>query len=176
MDYIKPGGLANNTLQYVEKRGNDESGWCYYHNVRLVKYIDGKKHHIDKKYNIMPSDYFKLLDMKDPERRTLRVNRLVMIDYNHYYTLDYYPDINGAPCLLIVKKGTQPWKDKKNYESIESMLPIYREVTNEPEYAPENLSRINYVMNQKDKEETVGKYMLPEENRPGSAVMNKLKS
>jgi hypothetical protein len=53
----------------------------------------------------MPSEYFKLLDYKDASKRTIRVNRVVMIDFNHYYTIDYYPDVNGQPLLLIVKKG-----------------------------------------------------------------------
>lgn len=53
----------------------------------------------------MPSEYFKLLDYKDKSKRTLRITRIVMIDYNNYYTIDYYPDIVGRPLLLIVKKG-----------------------------------------------------------------------
>jgi hypothetical protein len=89
----------------IEKRGNDESGYCYIQNVKIKKVIDGKEHIIEKKKNIMPSDYFKMLEYKDPSKRTLRVNRLVMIDFNHYYTLDYFPDVNGQPLLLIVKKG-----------------------------------------------------------------------
>lgn len=67
--------------------------------------IDGKEHVINKKQNIMPSEYFKLLDFKDKSKRTLRISRIIMIDYNNYYTIDHYPDIVGRPILLIVKKG-----------------------------------------------------------------------
>ena len=96
MDFIvqkQPDGTMLHSS--IEKRGNDESGYCYIQNVKIRKVIDGKDHIIEKKKNIMPSDYFKLLEHKDPTKRTLRVNRLVMIDFNHYYTLDYFPDVNG---------------------------------------------------------------------------------
>ena len=89
----------------IEKRGNELSGFCYIQNLRIKKYIDGKEHTINKKQNIMPSEYFKLLDFKDKSKRTLRINRIVMIDFNNYYTMDYYPDLIGQPFLLIVKKG-----------------------------------------------------------------------
>ncbi len=83
----------------------------------------------------MPSEYFKLLDYKDKRRRTLRVQRVVMIDFNHYYILDYYPDVVGQPLLLVVKKGIPSKTPKKlKFPSIEQIVPIFREVTNEPEY------------------------------------------
>jgi hypothetical protein len=44
-----------------------------------------------------------------------------MIDYNHYYILDYYPDVQGQPLLLVVKKGGVPGKEHKKlkFPSIE---------------------------------------------------------
>jgi hypothetical protein len=96
MDFIiernRDGSKAESS---IEKRGNDESGYSYIKNIRTKKNIDGKEHIINKKINIMPSEYFKLLDYKDPTKRSLRVNRIVMIDFNFYYTIDYYPDIKG---------------------------------------------------------------------------------
>jgi hypothetical protein len=85
----------------------------------------------------MPSEYFKLLDLKDPSKRTLRVNRIVMIDFHYYYTIDYFPDVKGQPLLLIVKKGVplhEPQR-KLKFPSIEKIVPIFREVSNEPEYS-----------------------------------------
>lgn len=102
----------------------------------------------------MPSEYFKLLDFKDPNSRTLRVNRIVMIDFNHYYTLDYYPDVNGKPLLLIVKKGGVAEKNKQ-FPPIDKILPIYREVTNEPSYLSEKMARLDYKMPHKDVEATI---------------------
>jgi len=119
----------------IEKRGNDESGYCYIENIKVKKVIDGKIHCIEKKQNIMPSEYFKLLDLKDRSKKSLRVQRLVMIDYNHYYILDYYPDVQGQPLLLIVKKGVPGKTQKKmKFPTIEKIVPVFREVTNEPEY------------------------------------------
>lgn len=137
----------------IEKRGNDESGYCYIKNIKHMKNIDGQVHIIEKKQNILPSEYFQLLDQKDPTMRSLRVNRLVMIDFNHYYTLDYYPDVPGQPLLLIVKKGYQRKNNptKLKFPPIEKLVPIYREVTNEKEYFPENLARMDYEMPEKDR-------------------------
>jgi hypothetical protein len=96
MDFIiKKNSDGSVVESSIEKRGNDESGYCYIQNIKNRKIIDGKEHIIEKKKNIMPSEYFKLLDLKDPSKRTLRVNRVVMIDFNFYYTIDYYPDIKG---------------------------------------------------------------------------------
>lgn len=61
----------------------------------MRKIVDDEEHFIEKKQSIMPSEYFKLLDHKDPTKKTLKVNRVVMIDYNMYYTLDFYPEVNG---------------------------------------------------------------------------------
>jgi len=33
----------------IEKRGNDESGYCYIENIKTKKFIDGKMHYIEKK-------------------------------------------------------------------------------------------------------------------------------
>jgi hypothetical protein len=96
MDFIleknRDGSIVESS---IEKRGNDESGYSYIKNIKTKRIIDGKVHIIEKKKNIMPSEYFKLLDYKDPMRRSLRVKRIVMIDFNFYYTIDYYPDIKG---------------------------------------------------------------------------------
>jgi hypothetical protein len=100
----------------------------------------------------MPTDYFKLLDFKDNNKRSLRVNRVVMIDFNHYYILDYYPDVHGQPLLLIVKKGVPGKNSQKiKYPPIEKIVPFYREVTNEPEYQIENMAKTDYEMPEKDR-------------------------
>ena len=79
-----------------------------------------------------------------------------MIDYNHYYILDYYPDVQGQPLLLVVKKGGVPGKEHKKlkFPSIEKIVPIFREVTNEPEYQIYNMSSLDYEMPIKDREGT----------------------
>jgi hypothetical protein len=97
----------------IEKRGNDESGYCYIENIKSRRIIDGMAHRIERKRNIMPTEYFKLLDLKDRSRKSLRVQRVVMIDYNFYYILDYYPDVAGQPLLLVVKKGGSSKTNKK---------------------------------------------------------------
>lgn len=103
----------------------------------------------------MPSEYFKLLDLKDRNKKSLRVHRVVMIDFNHYYLLDYYPDVTGQPLLLIVKKGLVTRNPKKlKFPSIEQIVPIFREVTNEKEYMIESMARIDYEMPEKDREGT----------------------
>jgi hypothetical protein len=107
MDFILEKNRDGSVVESsIEKRGNDESGYSYIKNIKTKRIVDGKVHIIEKKKNIMPSEYFKLLDFKDPMRRSLRVNRVVMIDFNFYYTIDYYPDIKGQPMILIVKKGS----------------------------------------------------------------------
>ena len=100
----------------------------------------------------MPSEYFKLLDSKDPTRRSLRVNRVVLVDIGLSYTLDYFPDVNGKPLLLIVKKGT-PFQDIKNakWPPIDNLIPIYREVTNERPFFAENMALNSYVMGEFEK-------------------------
>ena len=98
----------------------------------------------------MPSEYFKLLDFKDHTKRTLRVNRVVMIDFNHYYTLDYYPDVNGQPLILIVKKG-QYENTKRKFPPIEKIVPIFREISNEQMYFSEEMANMNWNMNEKDR-------------------------
>lgn len=156
MDFILKKNSDGSVIQSsIEKRGNDESGYCYIENIKTRRIIDGKEYIIEKKQNIMPSEYFKLLDLKDPRMRTIRVNRIVMIDYNYYYTLDYYPDVKGQPLLLIVKKGVplnEPMKLK--FPSIEKIVPIFREVSNEPEYSVSNMARVDYEMPEKDRQGT----------------------
>ena len=92
---IKQSDGNNQVFSSIEKRGNDESGFCYFQNIRTHKIIDGNEHIIEKKQNILPSEYFNLLDKKDQTKKTIRVQRVVMVDMNHYYTLDYYPDVDG---------------------------------------------------------------------------------
>jgi hypothetical protein len=54
------------TLGSIEKRGNENSGYCYIQNLQFKKLVEGKEHIIKKKRNILPSEYFALLDSKDP--------------------------------------------------------------------------------------------------------------
>ena len=78
-----------------------------------------------------------------------------MIDYNHYYILDFYPDVIGQPLLLIIKKGVQGKNSKKlKFPSIEQIVPIFREVTNEPEFMVDSMAKIDYEMPEKDREGT----------------------
>jgi hypothetical protein len=109
----------------------------------------------------MPSEYFKLLDYKDPLRRSLRVNRVVMIDFNFYYTIDYYPDIKGQPMILIVKKGSPEEDQKLKFNPIEKIVPIFREISNEAQYYLENMAKIDFEMPEKDK---VGTQLLGSSN------------
>jgi hypothetical protein len=75
-----------------------------------------------------------------------------MIDINHYYTLDYFPDVNGQPLLLIVKKGQQgPNQQKMKFPPIEKIVPIFREVSNEVEYSNEILASNDYEMPENDR-------------------------
>lgn len=151
MDFIiKKNSDGSVVESSIEKRGNDESGYCYIQNIKNRKIIDGKEYIIEKKKNIMPSDYFKLLDLKDPAKRTLRVNRVVMIDFNFYYTIDYYPDIKGQPMILIVKKGLPQNVQKIKYNPIDKIVPIFREISNETGYQVENMASIDFEMPQKD--------------------------
>lgn len=90
--------------------------------------------------------------MKDPTKKTIRVSRVIMIDFNHYYTLDYYPDVIGQPLLLIVKKGYDKTKElKMKFPPIEKIVPIFREVSNEPEYSTLVMSSKDYVMPEQDR-------------------------
>lgn len=74
IDYIIKKGSDGKIIESsIEKRGNDESGYCYIENIKMKKIIDGKVHVIEKKQNIMPSEYFKLLDLKDRNKKSLRV-------------------------------------------------------------------------------------------------------
>ena len=155
MDFIleknRDGSIVESS---IEKRGNDESGYSYIKNIKTKRIIDGKVHIIEKKKNIMPSEYFKLLDFKDPMRRSLRVKRIVMIDFNFYYTIDYYPDIKGQPMILIVKKGSPDKNQKLKFDPIEKIVPIYREISNEANYYVDNMAKIDYEMPDKDQAET----------------------
>ena len=149
---IKKGSDGRIIESSIEKRGNDESGYCYIENIKMKKIIDGKVHVIEKKQNIMPSEYFKLLDLKDRNKKSLRVQRVVMIDYN---LLDFYPDVIGQPLLLIIKKGVPGKNTKKlKFPSIEQIVPIFREVTNEPEFMVESMAKVDYEMPEKDREGT----------------------
>ncbi len=50
----------------VEKRGNEFSGFSYIHNINFKKKLGDIEHIIKKKKNILPTEYFTLLDYKDP--------------------------------------------------------------------------------------------------------------
>ena len=101
----------------------------------------------------MPSDYFKLLDFKDKTRRTLRILRMAIVDYLHYYTLDFYPDVSGRPLILIIRK-THNLNIKQRYPHISEFINICREVTNETMYFPENLAKHDFEMNKPDLDAT----------------------
>lgn len=152
MDFIIEKGRDGSVVESsIEKRGNDESGYSYIKNIKSKRIIDGKMHIIEKKRNIMPSEYFKLLDFKDPNKRSLRVNRIVMIDFNFYYTIDYYPDIKGQPIILIVKKGTVEKERGLKFNPIEKIVPIYREISNEPNYYVDFMAKNDYEMPEQDR-------------------------
>lgn len=99
----------------------------------------------------MPSEYFQLLDCKDPTKRSLRVNRVVWIEANYYYTLDYYPDVKGQPLLLIVKKGDSSTGQPVFTNMLGTLINKHREVTNEPEYSHEAMAALDYEMPEEDR-------------------------
>jgi hypothetical protein len=78
---------------------------------------------------------------------------MIMIDVNFYYTMDFYPDIDGQPFILIVRTSKNE-NLKSKLPPISKLVSIYREVTNEPEYFPETISMSNYQMNEKDAKDT----------------------
>lgn len=128
------------TLGSIEKRGNEISGYCYIQNLQFKKLVAGEEHIIKKKRNILPSEYFALLDSRDPNCKQLLITRYVMIDYQYYFTLDHYRNVDGQPLILIVRKTQHKQeKDAKNALHLKFPLPmeylrIIKDVSNQPEY------------------------------------------
>mmetsp|Transcript_18825 Transcript_18825/g.32157 ORF Transcript_18825/g.32157 Transcript_18825/m.32157 type:complete len:109 (+) Transcript_18825:1412-1738(+) len=102
------------------------------------------------KRNISPPEYISYSQMQSKGTKVLRSKRVCIIDNGVYIIINYFYEIDGGPMLGIIqsRQGYQQNIDLPKY------VKVYREVTDEPQYLPEILSKENYKMNEKDKEAT----------------------
>lgn len=90
-----------------------------------------------KKKNISAAEYIQGKSQIKKGTKTLKSKRVCIIDDGVYVIVDYFPEIDGAPMLGIiqVRRGNQSTIDLPKF------VKVHREVTDQPEYSPEIMSK-----------------------------------
>ena len=130
----------------VEKKGG-RSHFTYTH--KLMIKIKGQT--LLKKRNIAASEYIQAKSAIKKGTKTLRTKRVCIISDGIYAIVDYFPETDGRPMLAViqVRRGNQ------TKLRLPDFIKQYREVTDEPQYMSEVMSKEKYFMDAKDKEATL---------------------
>jgi hypothetical protein len=101
-----------------------------------------------KKKNISSREYLQHLEHKSKDANTLVKKRLCVINKDAYYKIDYYPDIEGQPMLLLMQTTSDKLEEQIAFPPF---FEIYREVTDEKQYQAINMAMKDYKMDETDR-------------------------
>lgn len=79
--------------------------------------------------------------------------RVSSIYHGNYLSIfDYFQNIDGEPLIMILRLHHTDLEKNKSGVALPNFVEIIREITDEEEYLARNLSRIDFKMNEKDKQ------------------------
>lgn len=133
IDFSSPEGSVISCS--VEKKGSHHS-FTYTHKMTVLK--NGQK--ILKKKNISASEYISYKSQCKTGYLTLKSKRLCIIDNGIYIIVDYYNERDGKPMIAIIQTKS---KEEQNVD-LPDYIKIHREITDEPQYLPEIMSKEEY--------------------------------
>ena len=74
----------------------------------------------------------------------MRVTRICTLEESTLSTIDYFENIDGQPLIMVVSIPRKELNKKEPEITLPKNLKIYREVTDEPQYQPVEMARVDY--------------------------------
>lgn len=129
----------------VRRRGQNDSYTYLYFETKT--FAQGKDSEIRKRINAR--EYIDLMSQKDVKRQSVAKTRCVFFWNKENYILEEFHVRDLTFCLLIVQR---PEEESSVKIELPSFLEesVVREVTDEEQYSPGNISRMNWYMPQDD--------------------------